>query len=386
MNKISISKTARLTNARLVTDDGVHDGDLVMADGVIAKINADTAASDEIDLGGDYLIPGLVDIHTDHFEKHVYPRAHVKWDMKRAALANDAQIIGGGVTTVFDSICVGATRDNPERREVLAPMIEALETCQRAGMFKSEHFIHLRCEVTDPHTADLARAHMDKDIVRVISVMEHIPGIRQSRDIDMFIERNFINSKLSREEILATVEEDILSMQGVGAKVRPQIVDMAHARGIPLLSHDDTELHDVELAISEHVAISEFPCTLEAAKMAKDHGMLNVAGAPNIMRGGSQSGNVAVKDLVAEKLVDILASDYVPRSMLDAAFYLGLSDDFDVSLSDAMRMVSSAPAQAAHLNDRGEIAIGKRADLVQVGLHDGCPFVKRIWRQGERVV
>lgn len=386
MNQLAVTKSTRLTNAQLVLDNGEAQGDLCFSEGIITHINEEGSVHEEIDLQGDYLIPGLVDIHTDHFEKHVYPRPHVKWDMLRAAMANDAQIIGGGVTTVFDSICVGATRDNPARREILAPMVEAMEKGQAAGMFKSEHLIHLRCEVTDTYTTELTREHIGKDIVQVVSVMEHIPGIRQSRDIDHFIERNVVRGNRSREEIMASLEEDMVRMQDIGKQVRPHIVQMAHDHDLPLLSHDDTEPEHIDLAVSEKVAISEFPCTLEAARLAHQNGMKIVAGAPNILRGGSQSGNVAVKDLMAENLVDILASDYVPRSMLDASFLMGLSDDFDVSLSDAIRMVSLAPAQAANLHDRGEIAVGKRADLVQVALHDGYPYVKRIWRQGERVV
>ena len=129
-----------LSNARVVTPNHVLHGSVVIENGKIAEIHEGPSRhADALDFAGDYLLPGLVDIHTDHFEKHLYPRAHVRWDFMRAALAHDAQIIGGGVTTVFDSLCVGATTDNPERAEILKPMIEALEQAQSSGMLRAEH-------------------------------------------------------------------------------------------------------------------------------------------------------------------------------------------------------------------------------------------------------
>ncbi len=244
---------------------------------------------ERIDFGGDYLLPGLVDIHTDHFEKHVYPRAHVRWDYMRAALAHDAQIIGGGVTTVFDSLCVGATTDNPERALILTPMIDALEKAQAAGMLRAEHLVHLRCEVTDEQTPALTEANIDRDIVRVVSVMEHLPGIRQSRDLEAYVSRASKSTGESAHIVQEKIRQLVAEKSHIGADVRPKVVALAKSRGLPLLSHDDTDIEHVDLAADEGVAISEFPCTLEAAREARLRGMLTVAGAPNILRGGSQS-------------------------------------------------------------------------------------------------
>lgn len=386
MNKMTPTTSLKFKNARIIADGNISSGDMTIEEGLITGLGSEFEANEEVDLEGDYLIPGLVDIHTDHFEKHVYPRAHVKWDFMRAGMAHDAQIIGAGVTTVFDSICVGATKDNPNRRDILNPMIEALEEAQSQNMLRSEHFIHLRCEITDEETVNLTKDNIGKDIVRVVSVMEHLPGIRQSRDIEAFIERNFLRSGRTREDILEMIQNDVTQMQGIGEKVRPEIVKLAHEYDLPLLSHDDTEPEHIDLAISENVTVSEFPCTIEAARLARQNNMDIVAGAPNVLRGGSQSGNVAVKDLLSEGLVDILASDYVPRSMLDCAFTIGLSDEFDISLPEAIDMVAHNPAKTAGLDDRGCIEVGKRADLLQVGVHNGHPFVKKVWREGNRVL
>lgn len=374
-----------LTNARLVLADKIIDGTIELDGGRIVAIGPVTHAPDAIDLRGDFLLPGLVDIHTDHFEKHVYPRTSVRWDFTRAALAHDAQIIGAGITTVFDSLCVGAAHDDSERAEILAPMIKALEKCQAAGMFRADHLIHLRCEVIDPETPALMEANITHDLVRVVSVMEHLPGIRQTRNLDDYITKLQKAWGQNEASVRAHLDDLIGRKSAIGRDVRPQVVEIAKRHNKPMLSHDDTDIEHVDLAADEGVTISEFPCTLEAAREAQRRGMQIVAGAPNIVRGGSQSGNIAVRDLLLEGLCDILASDYVPRALLDAPFMIAADADLKHDLPAAVRMVSKTPAEAAGLLDRGEIAVGKRADLLHVGSHDSHPFIRQIWREGRRV-
>ncbi len=374
-----------LSGARIVLPESVVDGHVVIRDGLIAEIGTGPTAVASEDLGGDYLLPGLVDIHTDHFEKHVYPRPHVRWDMMRAALAHDTQIIGAGVTTVFDSISVGSSDDNPHRAEILGPMIDALEEAQARGMLRAEHLVHLRCEISVEETPALTEAHVSRDIVRVMSVMEHVPGVRQSRDISHYLKRAMARTGETEAQTRIRMAEMIAQKGAVGARVRPQIVALAHQHGLPLMSHDDTEVGHIDEALAEGITISEFPCTIEAARKARAAGMTIVAGAPNVLRGGSQSGNVSVADLISEGLVDILASDYVPRSMLDAAFMVAFDGRFADDLPAAVAMVSLHAARAGGLTDRGAIAPGMRADLLQVGMFDTHPFVRQAWRSGVRV-
>ncbi|MBO6893676.1 MAG: alpha-D-ribose 1-methylphosphonate 5-triphosphate diphosphatase [Roseibium sp.] len=380
------SELSHLKNATLVLADEVVTGHVAVSEGKIVSVDTGTAPQGGDDLEGDYLLPGLVDIHTDHFEKHVFPRAHVRWDPVRAALAHDAQIIGSGITTVFDSLCVGATLKNPERREILAPMIDALEMAQKAGMLKADHLVHLRCEITDAETTRLTQENIAKDIVRMVSVMEHLPGRRQSKNVEAYIDRRMAETGMTRAQVERDTRELLNASDEISETVRPQVVALAHEHGLPLLSHDDTELHHVDEALDDKMTVAEFPCTLEAARKAKSHDMHVVGGAPNVLRGGSQSGNVAVADLMAEDLVDILASDYVPRSMLDCAFKIANDDAFHADLPAAVKMVAKTPAEVAGLLDRGEIVQGRRADLLQVAMHDGHPFVKRAWLAGRRVL
>lgn len=375
-----------ITNARIVLDDAVIEGSLSIRDGLIASVDMGPShAPNALDFEGDYLLPGLVDVHTDHLEKHVHPRPHVRWDIPRAVLAHDAQIIGGGVTTVFDSLCVGATEKNPERKEILVPMIDALEAAGTAGILRAEHLVHLRCEITDADVPELTRANIGRDIVRLVSVMEHVPGKRQSRDMENYISRRMTGSGKSRAEVQEEITELLERLEAESVNVRADIVALTHAHGLPLMSHDDATEDHVHQAHGEGVRIAEFPVSLEAARTARALGMHAVAGAPNVLRGGSQSGNVAVRDLLAEGLVDILASDYVPRSMLDCAFAIADDDSLAIDLPSAVRMVTSAPARASGLEDRGEILPGMRADLIRVRRANAIPVVAAAWRAGQRV-
>lgn len=375
-----------LTGARIVLDDAVIAGTVQLAGGRIAGIDTGpSSVPGAVDVDGDYILPGLVDVHTDHFEKHVFPRAHVRWDMMRAAMSHDAQIVGGGVTTVFDSLCVGASEKNPERRDILAPMLDALEFAGANGMLRAEHLVHLRCEITDELTPELAAANIGRDIVRVVSVMEHVPGKRQSRDVGRYMERRMKESGKPRD-VVERETRDLLERRDTSStRVRAEVIALAKSRALPLFSHDDVTLEHIDMAVAEGIRVAEFPCSLEAARAARQSSMLTVAGAPNMLRGGSQSGNVAVSDLLAEGLVDILASDYVPRSMLDCAFMISGEAELAIDLPDSVRMVTSAPARACGLDDRGEILPGLRADLIRVRLVDNFPVVCAVWRDGRRV-
>lgn len=371
-----------LTNAKIVLDDAVIAGTLALRDGLVASVETGgTSLPGAIDMGGDYILPGLVDIHTDHLEKHVLPRAHVRWDISRAILAHDAQIVGAGITTVFDSICVGGTEKSSERREIFQPIIDGLQAARAHGMTRAEHFVHLRCEITDPVAPGQARANIGKAFVKLVSVMEHIPGKRQSRDMDNYISRRMAGSGKSRAEVQSEIAELLERLEAEAVNVRADIVGLAHDHDLPLLSHDDATVEHVRQTHEEGIRIAEFPVSMDAAREAKAHAMHAVAGAPNYLRGGSQSGNVAAADLLA----DILASDYVPRSMLDAIFAIADDETLAIDLPGAVRMASSAPARAARLDDRGEILPGLKADLIAVKMLGKVPVLGPVWRDGVRV-
>jgi alpha-D-ribose 1-methylphosphonate 5-triphosphate diphosphatase len=310
----------------------------------------------------------------------------VRWDFLNALMAHDMVVIGAGTTTVFDSLSVGASMKRPERREILGPLVDALEEGIARGMFRAEHFLHMRCEISDPETMALTDATIGRAVTHLVSVMDHTPGDRQSLDVTRWTERMARDMKISTEEMAVKREELFARSRRVGAEVRAHVVKAAQAQGLPLMTHDDRTLEHVEQGVGEGISVSEFPCTMEAAQRARALGQTIVAGAPNYLRGGSQSGNVAVSELLAHDLVDVLASDYVPRSPIDAAFTIAEDPALPQSLPRTIAMVTSAPARLAGLNDRGAIAPGQRADLLHIRRMGGRNHVAGVWRAGQRVL
>jgi alpha-D-ribose 1-methylphosphonate 5-triphosphate diphosphatase len=371
-----------LSHARIVTPAGVTEGALRIEDGRIAGVGA---ATDGLDLHGAYLIPGIVDLHTDHVERHTHPRVSVLWPFLPALMAHDAVVISGGTTTVFDSLSVGASMKRPERREILEPLVAALAAGQAAGAFRAEHLLHLRCEISDPATMALVDVTASHPLTRLVSVMDHTPGDRQSPDVDKWFTHMIHEMEVDEETGRAMMDDLFERSRARGAEVRAHVIRAAHAATLPLMSHDDRTVEHADQAAAEGVAISEFPTTPEAAQRARDLGLAIVAGAPNYLRGGSQSGNVAVAELLAHGLVDALASDYVPRSPLDAAFKLAADPALPHDLPAALALVSGNPARMTGLGDRGQIAEGLRADLAAVRLVDGQPVVQAVWRNGRQV-
>ena len=301
------------------------------------------------------------------------------------AMAHDAVVIAGSTTTVFDSFSVGASMKRPERREILGPLVDALEQGQAQGMFRADHLLHLRCEISDPETPALVDATIGKGLARLVSVMDHTPGDRQSVDIEKWFAQMIHEMEIDAAEG-GTRMQDLLDRSArVGAEVRTHVVAAAHAHSLPLMSHDGRIEAHADQAQAEGVTVSEFPTTLEAARRARHHGQAIIAGAPNLLRGGSQSGNAAVRALLEEGLVDVLASDYIPRTPLDAAFAIAADTALPYRLQDTVAMISARPAQLTGLTDRGRIAEDLRADLAAVRVIAGQPVISAVWREGRRV-
>ena len=373
-------------NATIVAADRVFKGHVAAEGGRIVEVGEGGETRSAIDFDGDYLLPGLVELHTDHLEAHYMPRPAVMWHAGSAVLAYDAQIAAAGITTVFDSFRVGM--DEFESRsglgEKFVPLVEAMQKAAAAGLLRSDHLTHLRCEVPAPNVVDFLTEFLATNAAQLISLMDHTPGQRQFRDLDKYF--TYYSGKSGRS--LAEVEELIQQRQKVGGgrarENRPRIVELAKAHGVALASHDDTTLEEVALAHSEGVGIAEFPTTIEAAIASRAVGMATVMGAPNVVRGGSHSGNASARELAEAGQLDILSSDYVPAALLMAAFRLADAPSVG-GLPGAIRLVSKTPAEATGLHDRGEIAVGRRADLLRVVMHDGEPVVRAVWREGRRV-
>ena len=374
-----------LTNARVVTPEAFIDGTVLLRGAEIAAVEPGASyAPGALDFGGDYLLPGLIELHTDNLEKHVAPRPGVRWPMPAAVLAHDAQVSGAGITTVFDALTVGEVRQEAVRAEMLAGSIEAIAATQRDGALRAEHFLHLRCEVAHETIAQTVETLIVHPLVRLVSLMDHTPGQRQFASIEKYYEYYQGKFGYSDAEMAAYIAQKADLNRRFAASNRRHIAALGKARGLPQASHDDGTLAHVEEAVELGLTIAEFPTTLEAATAARRYGMAVVMGAPNVVRGGSHSGNTSARELAAAGLLDILSSDYAPVSLLHAAFLL--HGAIGMTLPAAVATVTRNPAAALGLDDRGEVSVGKRADVVRVRLIDNLPVTRQVWRAGERVV
>jgi alpha-D-ribose 1-methylphosphonate 5-triphosphate diphosphatase len=373
-----------LTNGRIVFADRVIHGSVRIADGRITDIHDERRSAQGVDLDGDLLIPGLIDLHTDNLERHYQPRGGVFWDPVNAVIAHDAQVIGAGITTVFDSLTLGVEGGSDQRAAMLAPLCEALTLAEATAMVKADHRLHLRCEVNHPHIVPSTEAYLDHPLLGMMSLMDHAPGDRQTPDIEVWRKFHVRLFDMDYRALDRYQDELIRNSRTLSPHHRRKLGDIASEKALPLASHDDATLAHVEEAADLAVVITEFPTTQQAATRARELGLKVLMGSPNLIRGGSHGGNVAAGELARIGLLDILSSDYIPSSLLPAALRL-TAPAFGWDISAAVNAVTLEPARAVRLDDRGEIAIGKRADLVRVRMVEGRPLIRSVWKLGERV-
>jgi alpha-D-ribose 1-methylphosphonate 5-triphosphate diphosphatase len=313
------------------------------------------------------------------------PRPKVHWDTVAAVISYDAQIATSGITTVLDSLRVWREEGAEDVDGQASTLSCAIDRARTAGLLRVEHFLHLRCEVPMPDVVGDAAELIGRPDVRLLSLMDHTPGQRQFRDPQKL--RAYYRGKsggMSDAELDMLFERRIENHARYGAENYQGLIELAAVHGTPLASHDDTTAEHVEQAVRDHVAIAEFPTTLDAAAALHAAGIKVMMGAPNLIRGGSHSGNVATADLACAGVLDLMSSDYVPSSLLVSALRLpDMADGYD--LPAAIRTVSKTPAEAVGLADRGEIAVGKRADLIRVHRAGDAAAVRSVWSGGRRV-
>lgn len=372
-----------LDNARLVLPDAVIDGHIVIAGDRIHAIGEGRSGLRQArDCDGDLLLPGLVELHTDNLEKHLLPRPGVLWPARLAVLAHDAQLLAAGITTACDALSVGDTETDSVRVRTLAAAYRELAATRDAGLLRVAHYLHLRAELPFAELLVTLAPLLEDPALRLLSLMDHTPGQRQFGDIARYC----AYYEIDPEHVDGGLDALLDTRRAQQTEYRPSnlrsVVALANARGLRLASHDDTEAADIAEALSYGATISEFPTTLPAARAARVAGLCIVAGAPNLVRGGSHSGNVAAIELARADCLDVLSSDYVPCSLLQGIAVL--SRDAHWSLPRAVQAASLAPARALGFDDRGALVPGMRADLLRVAEDDVHPWVCSVWVGGIR--
>jgi alpha-D-ribose 1-methylphosphonate 5-triphosphate diphosphatase len=372
-----------IRNARIVLADEVVEGSVLVRDGIIAAIDRGPSQVGE-DFEGEYLIPGLVELHTDHYENHYRPRPGVTWHAIAALQAHDAQIAGAGITTVFDAVRLGSDPEVGDISDDVTAQVDAIAQADREDRLRAEHLVHLRCELPTADVIEQFEANFEKPVVKLASLMNHTPGARQYVTLDHYIAYYKKRMRFSDAEMAQFIADRQHEHDLYAQKSHDAILAKGREIGLAFASHDDATPAHVEEAVRDGVVIAEFPTTIEAARAAHAAGLAVLMGGPNVVRGKSHNGNISAAELAREGVLDVLSSDYVPFSLMIAAFQL--PDRVDtVTLPQSVAMVTRNPAHAAHLDDRGEIAVGKRADLVRVRKADSAPVVRGVWRQGRRV-
>lgn len=372
---------AIFTNYRLQLPDQEVLGTLVVRDGLIADVQPGVVSQGH-NGDGDYLLPGLVELHTDNFEQRLSPRPKVRWPMDVAAVYHDRDLAAAGITTVCDAIAVGDITPTSMRMTQFDPMINTIHKGQTEGRFAVDHRLHLRCELGYEQVYEVAATYAEHPLLSLISLMDHTPGQRQFAQVEKYKEYYQGKHGVGADEMDGFIQARIEAQQRHAEENRRRLVDLTQTHEICLASHDDATPEHVQEALQDGAEIAEFPTTLDAAKEAHSHGLQVLMGAPNLILGKSHSGNVSAMELIERDLVDIISSDYVPQSLLQAMFLIAQQQP----LYQAMQLFTLNPAKAIGLDgDRGSLEVGKRADFVTVH-HDGVvPRFTSVRRQGQRI-
>ena len=371
-----------LTGARVVLPDAViEDGAVLIEGDIIAAINPASAnGAQSVDLRGKTLIPGMIDLHCDSLEKEVEPRPNVHFPLDFACAQADKRNAAAGITTVYHALSFANEELGVRNNHFAASVARAVHAWNPHGLVDNR--VHCRYEVTDPTAPEILLELMAGDEMHLLSVMDHSPGQGQFKDIAAFRDYLARTYKKSEAELDTLLENKLAQAEGAIDRIK-QLISAAKLRNIHIASHDDDTVQKVETLHGLGVGISEFPINMESARAAHSRGMSTVFGAPNILRGKSQSGSIRALDAVIAGVVDCLCADYHPATLIVAVFRL--PELANISLADALRLVSANPAKAAGLADRGEIAVGKRADLVSVAHINGLVQATRVYSAGKPV-
>jgi alpha-D-ribose 1-methylphosphonate 5-triphosphate diphosphatase len=371
-----------LTHAGVVLQDDVYnDVSVLIEDGVISAIDpANCAGAVEVNLKGRLLMPGLVDLHCDALEKEVEPRPGVNFPVNFACAQADKRNAAAGVTTIYHSLSFANHELGVRNNQFAAELVRSVNSWGQFALVDNR--VHLRYEVTDETAVSLLSDLLIQGDAHLISFMDHTPGQGQFKSVEAY--RSFLMRTYDKthDEFDAMLNQKLLSSQG-GRDRMQSLAALAVQQGVAIASHDDDTPEKIGVVKALGATISEFPINLETALAAKANGLFTLFGAPNVLRGKSQSGSMRALDAVMHGVADCLCGDYSPAALLPAALKLPSLTDIDVC--EAVALVTSNPARAAGLQDRGNIAVGQRADLIAVRWFDDFPHVERVWSRGRSV-
>lgn len=371
-----------LTHARVIMPDRVLENSAVLIDdGRIVAIEPDGARGDRVvDLQGQTLMPGLIDLHCDAIEKEAEPRSRVLFPFDFAVAQVDRRNAAAGITTPFHALSFANNEWGVRNNQTAAQVVRAVHAFRPHSLVDNR--VHCRYEVTDPTSVDVLRALMDEGAVDLLSVMDHSPGQGQFKTLESYLQYMMGNHAMSREQAEEAAHAKTRAKDGAVTRVQALLAH-AHALGIATASHDDDSVQRIATMRNLGVSMSEFPITLDTARAAVSCGLPTILGAPNVLRGQSQSGSMRAIDAIRAGVASCLCSDYQPSTLIAAAF--AVAAQTDLSWPQAIALVTANPADACGLADRGRIAVGQRADLVAVAQVGALPLISHTWSAGRLV-
>lgn len=369
-----------LIHATVVLADAVQDDVAVLIEGdrIAALDPIASNGARVVDLTGRILIPGLIDLHCDALEKEVEPRPNVHFPLDFACAQADKRNAAAGITTVYHALSFANHELGVRNNTFAAEIARAVHQWQPHALVDNR--VHARYEVTDETALPILSQLVEEGHAHLISFMDHSPGQGQFRDMEAY--RGYLASTYKMDE--STLDEILArkakAAQGAMARME-SLAQTARLQNVAIASHDDDSPEKVAIIEALGAVISEFPINLETAHAARARGLATLFGAPNILRGQSQSGNMRALDAVLAGVADCLCGDYSPAALLPSV--MQLPKLAGITLSEAVALVTRNPARAIGLADRGEIAVGQRADLVEIKQLGGLPQAERVWSGGK---
>ncbi|XPV68295.1 MAG: alpha-D-ribose 1-methylphosphonate 5-triphosphate diphosphatase [Halarcobacter sp.] len=350
-----------IRSTNILIDGKFQGADIVIQGDKITAVCPYKSIDVAIDLGERRVVPGFVDLHGDAIEKEIEPRPGARFPTAMAVVEFDKKLSIAGVTTMYHAVGfndeeLSKGRGTEQSKELIENIYEANKN--HLGV---DNLVHARFEITSHSSLKSIKQLIEDKKVNMLSLMDHSPGQGQFKTLESWKKYHLSAYSIEDED----VEE---YLKNKTSKDKTGIVEDLVAFGlehnIPILSHDDDCENKLNTLKQLGVTFSEFPLSVEVAKKAKQMNISTGMGAPNVVRGGSQSGNIAAKELVKVGVCDYLCSDYHPASLLMSPYRL--KEDVNLNLEEGFAMISTTPAKLAKLEDRGEIKEGKLADIIVI--------------------
>lgn len=383
-----MGKKRRICNGRIVTPhEIIEKGTIELEGDCIADIRRESVSlmsEDDLDAEGMWIIPGLIDSHSDAIEQEIQPRPTSVMPVASAFYELERKLAGQGITTMYHSLSLYYTENNGNwvrRNDNVEYIIKKIQELKEEKSLIRNN-IHLRYELRNVEATSLVEDLIKTNQIDQVSFMDHTPGKGQWHDVGIQKQKMMKNLNLTSEE----ADKHILELQketNIDWNEVQRLAELAYQNGIPVASHDDDSIEKMDVLKSWKACISEFPITLEVAKEAKRRGFSVVVGAPNLLLGGSHNNNLSSLEAMQAGAVDILCSDYYPGSLLQGIFYL-YNHGFD--LVESVNLATLNPARALGIAESvGSIEIGKKADLLLLENNQGNPTLHQTIVNGETV-